>query len=144
MLKQKITVLCHSNVGGPNGRLFANHVYELDDCEYVRTLIKSENVSLIDPPSLDPAYLEGAGYELCDGYVYSEGNVFGPEDEVPEYQIFGIKEGSDPVETSNTIPEDIHENVPEEGSKNSNKTSEEPSVKVSDEKDDSHEGGVQE
>lgn len=150
MLKQKITVLCHANVAGPNGKLFANHIYELDDSEYVRTLIKSENVSLIDPPSLDPAYLESLGYELCEGYVYSAGQVVGPEgEEPPTYQVFGIRDqngvvaapsrGPEPtttfVETPNTIPEGIHESVPEENTKNATKDSEVVPEKATEEKE---------
>lgn len=75
MLKDPITVLVHTTVGGPNGKLLPNQVYELDDSPYVRLLIKSETVSLIDPPSLDPDFLERAGYELCEGYTYNTEEV---------------------------------------------------------------------
>lgn len=68
MLKDPITIFVHSTVGGPNGKLLPDRVYELDDSPYVRLLIKSGTVSLIDPPSLDPDFLERAGYELCEGY----------------------------------------------------------------------------
>lgn len=155
MITQKITVVCHSNVGGPNGKLFANHIYELDDSDYVRTLIKSGNVSLVDPPSLDPVFLEKAGYELAEGYVYSGGQVIGPEDEAPQYKVFGIvdsdeitSKGSEPtmtvVETTNSVPEGIHESVPE-GNSNAPKTASQLAAeKGSNKKDDSQEGGVQE
>jgi len=155
MLTQKITVVCHSNVGGPNGKLFANHIYELDDSEYVRTLIKSGNVSLVDPPSLDPVFLEKAGYELSEGYVYSGGQVIGPEDEAPQYKVFGIvdsnetaSKGPEPtmtvVETTNSVPEGIHESVPEETSKGPKTASQTVAEKGSNVKDNSNESGVQE
>lgn len=178
MLRQLITVLCHSNVGGPTGKLFVNNLYELEDSEYVRTLIKSGTVSLVDPPSLDPVFLERAGYPLCDGYVYSEGLVVGPEDDAaPGYHVFGIVESAEvvtassketsskgttseavvtatsaeaapkgpeptttPVETAKTIPEGIHESIPEEDPKNATNDSEEATEKTSNGKDDSQEG----
>lgn len=73
MLKEPITVIAHTTVGGPDGeKLLAGKVYELQDSPYVRVLIQSKTVSLVDPPSLDPKFLEKAGYELCEGYSYDE------------------------------------------------------------------------
>lgn len=70
MLKQRITVLAQAQVNGPSGKLQFGKVYELDDSPYIRILVKSGTVTLIDPPSLDPAFLELGGYELRDGYTY--------------------------------------------------------------------------
>lgn len=72
-LKDPITVLVQATISGPGGvKLRPGKVHTLDDSSYVRILIKSGNVALIDPPSLDPEYLEAAGYELRDGYSYSD------------------------------------------------------------------------
>lgn len=155
MLKTPITVVCHANVAGPNGRLFANNVYVLDDSEYVRTLIKSENVSLVDPPSLDATYLERAGFELCDGYTYEDGKVIGPNDRLTveeEVQIpwFGT-DGSVSMNTLNVPAEDSSEKTLTAAAlalkfnlEKPKKVSEESSEKSSEENDDSQEGGVQE
>lgn len=71
MLKDPVTVLVQSMVVGPNGaRLKPGQVVTLDDSPYVRILVKSGTVSLIDPPSFDMDFLEKAGYELRDGYSY--------------------------------------------------------------------------
>jgi hypothetical protein len=105
MLTQLITVLCHSNVGGPNGKLFANNLYELQDSEYVRTLIKSGTVSLVDPPSLDPVFLERAGYPLCEGYSYSKGAVVvqDPDNTEPKEEVLGDVENTDNTPTNEAI-----------------------------------------
>lgn len=118
MLKQPITILVHTSVGGPDGsKLFPNHVYEVEDGEYTRVLIKSGLVSLIDPPSLDPKYLEENNYELCEGYSYDSFAQVGSEPEStpakePEkpYMMKGakkseasqseIKESAEPVKKS--------------------------------------------
>lgn len=82
MLKHPITVIVHTTVGGPDGnKLIPGQVYELDDSEYVRLLIKSATVSLVDPPSLDPEFLEKNGYELCEGYSYDSLPTQEPEPE---------------------------------------------------------------
>jgi len=64
MLQGKITVLVQYQVNGPGGiKLLVGKVHEFDDSPYVRLLIKSGTVTLIDPPSLDSEFLEKAGYE---------------------------------------------------------------------------------
>lgn len=71
MLKQRITVFVQAMVAGPGGlKLKPGKVHELEDSPYVRILVKSGTVSLVDPPSLDLEFLEKAGYELRDGYTY--------------------------------------------------------------------------
>lgn len=71
MLKEPVTVLVQAVVAGPNGlKLKPGQIVTLDDSHYVRILVKSGAVSLIDPPSLDPEYLEKAGYELKEGHSY--------------------------------------------------------------------------
>jgi len=73
MLKENITVLVQTTVAGPKGhKLRPGKVVELEDSPYTRLLIKSGTVSLIDPPSLDPEFLEKAGYELKEGHSYPE------------------------------------------------------------------------
>lgn len=58
----KITVLSQTNVLGPNGiKLKAGQVVALEDSPYVRILIKSGSVALVDPPSLDDEYLVAIG-----------------------------------------------------------------------------------
>lgn len=162
MLTQLITILCHSNVGGPNGKLFTNNIYELEDSEYVRTLIKSGTVSLIDPPSLDPVFLERAGYPLCEGYSYSKGAVvvLEPDDTHPKEEVIDTVENS--VYTPTEISEDTESTnaskvasgetlapvtKPKETSEpvatNATKASKEIPETISEEKDDSQEGGVQ-
>lgn len=84
MLKQLITVMVQSMVSGPDGnKLRPGQVVELEDSEYVRILVKSGTVTLIDPPSLDSEYLEKAGYELRDGYVPEVFLVRKPKKEKP-------------------------------------------------------------
>lgn len=108
MLKQMITVICNTNVGGPDGlKLIAGKVYELDDDPYVRILILSETVSLIDPPSLDPEFLEMHGYELCDGYSYPEKTVESVEEPV-------IKASKKKVSEESTSDEKDSDNEPKE------------------------------
>lgn len=140
MLTQLITVLCHSNVGGPNGKLFANNLYELQDSEYVRTLIKSGTVSLVDPPSLDPGFLEQAGYPLCEGYSYSKGAVVvtEPDDTEPKEEVIGSVENSDKTPTEAAIEAT---NIAVASKKDSKNELEEVET-ILEEKDDSHEGGV--
>lgn len=59
MPEDKITVLVSARVMGPMGaKLQPGTVVELDDGPYTRILIKSGDVLLIDPPSLDPEFLE--------------------------------------------------------------------------------------
>lgn len=59
MMGDKITVLVSAQVMGPMGlRLKPGTVVELDDVPYTRLLVKSGQVFLIDPPSLDPEFLE--------------------------------------------------------------------------------------
>lgn len=67
----KITLLVQAAVGGPNGKLKPGQIVVLDDSEYVRVLLKSGTVSLIDPPSLDPDFLKEAGYEYEEEPVES-------------------------------------------------------------------------
>lgn len=58
----KVTVLSQTNVLGPNGlKLRAGQVVALEDSPYVRILIKSGSVALVDPPSLDDEYLVAIG-----------------------------------------------------------------------------------
>lgn len=104
MLKDPITILVHTTVGGPNGyKLIPNEVYEFEDSPYVRLLIKSGTVSLIDPPSLEPDYLEKAGYELREGYSYHEQE----EPEIPVEEKGATKQSKKivkvPKENSNEI-----------------------------------------
>jgi hypothetical protein len=69
MLKDPITILVQSTVSGPSGiKLKHGEVAVLEDSPYVRILVKSGAVSLIDPPSLDPDFLREGGYELREGY----------------------------------------------------------------------------
>lgn len=71
MLKDPITILVMSMVTGPDGKkLKPGKIYEYEDSARLRILVKSGTVSLIDPPSLDPEFLEKAGYELQEGYEY--------------------------------------------------------------------------
>jgi hypothetical protein len=73
MLKDPITVLAHAVVRGPDGRKTrAGKFYTYEDGPYLRILLKSDSVTLVDPPSLDPEYLEKAGYQLREGYSYPE------------------------------------------------------------------------
>jgi hypothetical protein len=59
----QITVLVRSTVGGPDGvKLRPGQVVTLEDSDYVRILLKSDTVELIDPPSLDNEFLAKAGY----------------------------------------------------------------------------------
>lgn len=76
MLRDPITVLVQSTVAGPNGKLKVGEIVKLADSEYVRILVNSGTVSLIDPPSLDPVFLERAGYVLREGYKEQEPEVF--------------------------------------------------------------------
>lgn len=72
MLKELITVLVQSTVGGPDGvKLRPGQVVSLEDSPYVRVLVQSGTVELIDPPSLDLEFLEKAGYELREGFSYA-------------------------------------------------------------------------
>lgn len=76
MLKQPITVQVNTTVAGPHGyKIRAGKVVELEDSSYTRLLVDSGTVSLIDPASLDPEFLERAGYELRDGYSYQEKEI---------------------------------------------------------------------
>lgn len=53
-MSEKITILVTSSVLGPRGqKLVVGRIHEFDDEPYVRILIKSGAVELIDPPSLD-------------------------------------------------------------------------------------------
>lgn len=71
LLKQPITVLVQATVAGPKGhKLRTGQIVELEDSPYTRILIKSGTVALVDPPSLDPEFLEKEGYELKVGYSY--------------------------------------------------------------------------
>lgn len=73
LLKDPITVHVQAQVAGPGGiKLVPGKVHTLEDSPYVRVLIKSGSVTLIDPPSLDLFYLERAGYELREGFSYPE------------------------------------------------------------------------
>lgn len=72
MLKQKLTILARSVARVGQTKLVPNKIYDFEDSAYLRILIKSGRVTLIDPPSLDPEYLEKAGYELQEGYSYPE------------------------------------------------------------------------
>lgn len=174
MLKHPITVLVHSTVGSPNGKLYPNKVYELEDSDYVRSLIKGGIVSLIDPPSLDPAYLGKYNYELCEGYVYSEGEIVDVTLEldhtVPQEDIVSeVSNGSKPVPVPDPEPvpttaataylkEKSFKAPPKKSAQvapttattattapqeTSEKSSEEVVETTPEEKDDSHENGVQ-
>lgn len=58
----QITVQVLAKVQGPNGiRLSPGKIVTLEDSPYVRVLLKSGNVLLVDPPSLDPDFLHKAG-----------------------------------------------------------------------------------
>lgn len=53
MANEKITVMATAAVLGPGGaKLAVGKVYVFDDSPYVRILIKSGDVELVDPPSL--------------------------------------------------------------------------------------------
>lgn len=76
MLKQKVKVLAQAQVIGPGGiKLQVGKVYDLEDSSYVRILVKSGTVSLIDPPSLDPDFLERGGYQLREGFSHPPKSV---------------------------------------------------------------------
>lgn len=132
MLKDPITVLVQSNISGPGGiKLKPGKIHILEDSPYVRILVKSGSVSLIDPPSLDLEFLEAAGYELRDGYAY-------PIKSEPEKPVEKVVESS---------IEKAVEKPPVDGyltkiSKKVIKVSEEPSQKASkEEKKDSAQKG---
>ena len=117
MLKDKVTVLAQSTVRGPDGKKTqAGKFYKYDDSPYLRILVKSGSVTLVDPPSLDDEYLERAGYVLQEGYTYSEKKV--PE-EAPKDKTSKKKEPEEKdsnevdsaEDTSNEEPT-IEENVP--------------------------------
>lgn len=58
-----ITVEVLARVQGPGGiKLIPGKVVALEDSPYVRLLVKSGNVLLVDPPSLDPEFLKGIGF----------------------------------------------------------------------------------
>lgn len=62
MALETITVMVHSAIVGPSGtKLKAGKITTLEDSSYVRLLIKSGRVTLIDPPSLEEEYLIRAG-----------------------------------------------------------------------------------
>lgn len=130
MLKQKITVLAQAMVGGPGGiKIKPGKVYELEDSPYVRILVKSGTVTLIDPPTLDPEFLEKAGYELRDGYSYPV---------KPAIEKLVIKEPEKLAENSSEV---FLINFPKKKLKVSK---EELQEKDSDKKEDSKEDGVPE
>lgn len=53
-MSNKITILATSGVQGPNGfKLVVGKHYEFDDSKYVRILVESGAVELVDPPSFD-------------------------------------------------------------------------------------------
>lgn len=115
MLKEPITVHVQAQVAGPGGiKLVAGKVHTLEDSPYVRVLIKSGSVTLIDPPSLDLYYLKRAGYELRDGYFYPD------FEEVEEEVKKPVEEKTDkPVEAFLTkFPKKlkVSEEIPEEAS----------------------------
>lgn len=57
-----VTVLVHARVQGPSGlRMSVGQLVTLEDSPYVRLLIQSGNVELVDPPSLDPEFLRASG-----------------------------------------------------------------------------------
>lgn len=92
MYTDKVTLQIHGKVKGPGGiNLRAGQIAVLDDSPYVRVLIKSGSVSLIDPPSLDAEYLHSAGL-LRKGEVYNPPAKEEPKTEEPKAEEIKAEE----------------------------------------------------
>lgn len=112
MLDSPITVLAQSVVAVGRKKLKAGQYYTFDDSPYLRILIKSGLVALVDPPSLDPEFLEKAGYPLRKGYSYSGEDLTTLKPKKPE-KISKEKEPEKPYLMKNKSEPASEETPPE-------------------------------